>query len=80
MNPVTIKTRLTLVTWAAGYPLITGLLVLFEPAVSGWPMPLRILLVSGIMVPVMVFWAMPVINAMRAIDPVRTINSKRTAA
>lgn len=53
------KLRQTLVTWAVVYPLITGLILLLDPVVSSWALPLRTLFLSSIMVPLMVFWAMP---------------------
>lgn len=53
------QTRTTLVTWVVVYPLITSLLLILEPFVGSWPLPFRTLLLSAIMVPLMVLWAMP---------------------
>lgn len=53
------KTRVALLTWAVVYPLITGLLMVLEPMLNGLPMPLRTLVLSAIMVPIMVYVAMP---------------------
>lgn len=53
------KLRQTFITWLVVYPMITGLLILLEPVVSSWALPFRTLLLSAIMVPLMVFWAMP---------------------
>ncbi|MEM7569191.1 MAG: hypothetical protein AAF337_05290 [Pseudomonadota bacterium] len=53
------KLRSALLTWAVVYPLITGLLLLLEPFVSGFALPLRTLILSSIMVPLMVYVAMP---------------------
>ena len=55
--------RCALVIWLVAYPLITVLLYLLEPTVGGWPLPLRTLLVSSIMVPVMVLWLVPALAA-----------------
>lgn len=51
--------RMALLTWAVVYPLITTLLAVLEPLVGGLPVPLRTLVVSAILVPVMVYLAMP---------------------
>lgn len=53
------RLRTALITWLVVYPMITALLAILEPWVSGWPMPLRTLLLSALMVPLMVLWAMP---------------------
>ena len=53
------KARTALVTWLVVYPLINLLLLVLDPLVAQWPMPLRTLLLTGLMVPVVVFWAMP---------------------
>lgn len=55
--------RLALLTWAVAYPLITGLLVALEPLLSGWVLPLKTLVLTAIMVPVMVYCAMPFATA-----------------
>lgn len=46
-------------TWLAVYPLITLLLAALEPLLATWPLPLRTLVVSLVMVPVMVLWVAP---------------------
>lgn len=53
------KARMAIVTWIVVYPLITGLLLVLDPLLAGLPMPLRTLVLTAIMVPVMVFIAMP---------------------
>ena len=56
---MTPKVRMVILTWAVVYPLITGLLAILEPVLTGLPMPLRTLILSAIMVPIMVCLAMP---------------------
>ncbi len=51
--------KLAALTWAVVYPLITVLLAVLEPLLDGVPMPLRTLMLSAIMVPAMVYVAMP---------------------
>ncbi len=63
MKSVKSRWRCALVIWLVAYPLITTLLYLLEPTVGGWPLPLRTLLVSSIMVPVMVLWLVPALAA-----------------
>ena len=52
-----------LLTWLVVYPLITGLLALLEPRLDGLALPLRTLLLSAIMVPVMIYLALPLATA-----------------
>ena len=63
MKTVNGRWRCALVIWLVAYPLITVLLYLLEPTIGGWPLPLRTLLVSSIMVPVMVLWLVPALAA-----------------
>ena len=51
--------KLAFLTWAVVYPLITGLLLVLEPMLDGLPVYLRTLLLTAILVPVMVYLAMP---------------------
>ncbi|MEM9062205.1 MAG: hypothetical protein AAGD13_17240 [Pseudomonadota bacterium] len=48
-----------LLTWAVAYPLITSLLLVLEPLVGGLALPLRTLVLTALMVPIMVYWAVP---------------------
>lgn len=48
-----------LLTWAVAYPLITSLLLVLEPLVGGLALPLRTFVLTALMVPVMVYWAVP---------------------
>ncbi|MEM8700941.1 MAG: hypothetical protein AAGF82_03880 [Pseudomonadota bacterium] len=51
--------KMALVTWLVVYPMITVLLAVLEPVLSDVAMPLRTLVLSVIMVPAMVYGAMP---------------------
>ncbi|MEM6932103.1 MAG: hypothetical protein AAF526_00815 [Pseudomonadota bacterium] len=51
--------RMAFLTWAVAYPLITSLLLLLEPLVGGLALPLRTLILTALMVPIMVYWAVP---------------------
>ena len=53
------KNRIAILTWIVVYPLITGRLAILEPVLTGLPMPLRTLVLSALMVPIMVYLAMP---------------------
>lgn len=61
------RLRLALVTWAVVWPLITGLLLALDHVVADLPVPLRTLILSGLMVPIMSYAAMPLaLRALRA--------------
>ena len=51
--------RQALLTWLLVYPVITLLSAVLEPTLRGVPMPLRTLVLSGLMAPIMVYLAMP---------------------
>lgn len=51
--------KMALLTWLVVYPMITVLLVVLEPVLSNVAMPLRTLVLSLIMVPALVYGAMP---------------------
>ena len=53
------KNRMAILTWIVVSPLITVLLAILEPLLTGLPMPMRTLVISTIMVPIMVYLAMP---------------------
>jgi antibiotic biosynthesis monooxygenase (ABM) superfamily enzyme len=61
--------RATVITWLVVYPLITMLLYVFEPFMVSWPIPMRTLFLTAILVPIMVLWAMP--NANQFVDKVK---------
>lgn len=47
------KWKLLLLNWLFVYPLINLLILVMFPLTEGWPMPLRTLVLTAIMVPVM---------------------------
>ena len=51
--------RMALLTWIAIWPLITALLLLGEPMLAAMPLPLRTLVLTGILVPLMSFIVIP---------------------
>ncbi len=53
------RNQIALVTWAVAYPLITSLLLVLDPLVGNLVLPLRTLLLTALMVPIMVYWAVP---------------------
>ena len=56
------KQKQTLLVWLAVYPTITGLVWALEPVLNHLAMPVRTLLLSSLMVPIMVYGAMPIIR------------------
>ena len=59
---VTPRYKVALVTWAGVYPVITAILALVGPATTSWPLPLRTLLLSGLMVPVLTWLVIPALT------------------
>ncbi len=51
--------KLALLTWLIVYPLITLLIALLEPLLGGLALPLRTGVLTAIMVPALVYLAMP---------------------
>lgn len=51
--------KLFLLTWLAIYPLITVILFLFGQYLNLLPLPLRTLILTGILVYLMTYWIMP---------------------
>ncbi len=56
------KIRLAIQTWMGVYPVLTMIAVTLEPFLSDFPIPIRTMVMSILMVPIMVFWIMPVIS------------------
>lgn len=54
--------RAVMVAWLAVWPTITLLLTVVEPMVQSWPLALKTLLVSAVMVPTMVLVLIPAID------------------
>jgi antibiotic biosynthesis monooxygenase (ABM) superfamily enzyme len=51
--------KLALLTWVAAYPIITVILGLLGPELASWPLGLRTLVVSVLMVATLTWLAMP---------------------
>ena len=51
--------KLALLTWVAAYTLITAFLFLLGPAIAGWPLALRTLVLSVTMVATLTWVIMP---------------------
>ena len=64
--------RTVLTAWAAAWPAITVLLLILDGPTADWPLALRTLLLTGLMVPTMVLVLVPMMN--RAVD--RTIGKQ----
>ena len=54
------KHKMALLTWMVLYPILTGLLALLGPIVGDLALPVRTFLLTAIMVPTMVYLAMPI--------------------
>jgi antibiotic biosynthesis monooxygenase (ABM) superfamily enzyme len=51
--------KIFLLTWLAIYPLITAILWLFGPFLSLFPLPVRTLILTGVLVYLMTYIVMP---------------------
>lgn len=56
------KQKQAFLVWLAVYPIITGLVWALEPVLNEMILPMRTLVLSALMVPIMVYGAMPLIN------------------
>ncbi|MEM6821158.1 MAG: hypothetical protein AAF558_04295 [Verrucomicrobiota bacterium] len=56
------KQKQVLLIWLAAYPTITGLVWILDPVLSEVAIPVRTLILSALMVPIMVYGATPLIN------------------
>ena len=54
--------KLALLTWAGAYAVITLILVVLGPAMEPWPLPLRTLLISGLMVGALTWAVIPLLT------------------
>lgn len=50
------------ITWLAVYPALTATLAVLGPLMETWPLPLRTLLVTLLLVPVVVYVILPLLN------------------
>jgi antibiotic biosynthesis monooxygenase (ABM) superfamily enzyme len=53
------KVKLAVVSWVGAYTVITLILALLGPVMAPWPLPLRTLLLSMLMVVAMTWLVMP---------------------
>jgi uncharacterized protein len=56
------RAKLALLTWAGAYAVILVVLAVGGPALAGWPLALRALVVSGLMVAAMTWVIVPVMT------------------
>jgi len=56
------QAKLALLTWAGAYAVIMLVLAVGGPAMAGWPLALRALALSGLMVAAMTWVIVPVIT------------------
>jgi antibiotic biosynthesis monooxygenase (ABM) superfamily enzyme len=54
--------KLALVTWIGVYPVITVLLAVLGPVTATWPLPLRTLVLTAVMVPTLIWVVMPMLT------------------
>ena len=54
--------RSLLISWAAAWPTITVLLLLMDGTIGHWPLAMRTLLLTGLMVPLMTLILVPVLS------------------
>ncbi len=53
------RVRLAILVWLAVWPLITTINAVTAPALAGWPAPVRTMIATAIMVPIMVGVLLP---------------------
>ena len=56
------RAKLALLTWAGAYAVILLVLAIGGPAMAGWPLAVRALVVSGLMVAAMTWVIVPVVT------------------
>ncbi len=63
------------------YPVLTAIALVLEPVLVGMPVPMRTLLMSALMVPIMVYGVMPLIsgNNLRPVKPLAQDCDEREA-
>jgi antibiotic biosynthesis monooxygenase (ABM) superfamily enzyme len=61
-RPVPPRYKLALVTWLGAYALITLVLAVLGPAMASWPLPLRTLLLSTVMVSALTWLVVPTLT------------------
>ena len=58
--------KLAVIVWLAIYPVLTFLLWVVGPEIRGWPLPLRTLALTVVLVPTMVFVLLPALQQLLA--------------
>ena len=58
--------KMAILTWISVYPIITTLLLVLEPLVGDLPVPVRTLILSALMVPIMAYAALPAVTRLFA--------------
>ena len=66
-GPPPPRWKIALATWLAIYPTITALLLVVGPKLETWPVAVRTLFLTAVLVPLMTFALMPAIT--RALRP-----------
>ncbi|MBP6038706.1 MAG: hypothetical protein KA523_00740 [Flavobacterium sp.] len=56
------KWKFVVMVWLAIYPTITFVSYLIGDVIKDWPLPLKTLLMTGILVPTMVFILLPILR------------------
>ncbi|MEN9655626.1 MAG: hypothetical protein RL311_534 [Bacteroidota bacterium] len=56
------KWKFAVMVWIAIYPTITFVSYLIGDVIKEWPLPLKTLLMTGILVPTMVFVLLPILR------------------
>jgi antibiotic biosynthesis monooxygenase (ABM) superfamily enzyme len=54
--------KVALLTWLGAYPVITIVLGVLGPVTARWPLPLRTLLISGLMVVALTWGVLPALG------------------
>ncbi|MEM8651915.1 MAG: hypothetical protein AAGF54_15375 [Pseudomonadota bacterium] len=54
--------RRMIITWIAAWPTITGLLLALQDILGHWPLVMRTLVLTGLMVPTMTLVIVPILN------------------
>ena len=54
--------KLAVITWLGVYPILTATLALLGPIMETWPLPLRTLVVTLLLVPLLVYVIFPLLN------------------
>jgi antibiotic biosynthesis monooxygenase (ABM) superfamily enzyme len=54
--------KVALITWAGAYAVITTVLAAFGPAIAAWPLPLRTLALSVVMVTTLTWLVIPTLS------------------